>query len=157
MLLVVDVQHGFVSESTEHALPNVKRCVHAFDTVVATRFVTGSSTQFRELVGWEGIDDSEILPFVANGATERVEKSTYSAVNSDWTQSADDEPIYIAGFETDACVLATAFDLFDAGRHPIVVRDACGTSSSGRAHEDALSILRRNIGSEQVVKTETIT
>jgi nicotinamidase-related amidase len=44
-------------------------------------------------------------------------------------------------------VLATAFALFDRGRRPAVVADACAT---GGDHDAALRVARRSLGDEGV-------
>lgn len=156
MLLVVDAQRGFISDSTSHALPNIRRCTQAFDTVIATQFTADTPEQFRKLLGWSGVSDGRLVPFVADGATAVIEKSRYSAAIEEVLSLLSDEPIYIVGFETDACVLATAFGLFDAGYRPIVVQDACATNAPEDTHEQALHVLRRNIGDKQVITTQNV-
>lgn len=52
---------------------------------------------------------------------------------------------YIAGWETDACVLGTCFELFDKGVPFRVVTD-CVASERQPAHDAALVIMNRNFG-----------
>lgn len=59
---------------------------------------------------------------------------------------------YIAGWESDACVLGTCFDLFDKGVPFRIVTD-CIASERQNAHEAALVIMNRNFGKVTLIKS----
>ncbi len=52
----------------------------------------------------------------------------------------------LCGFDTDCCVLATAYDLFDQGIKPVVLENLTWSTSKERLHAPALKMLLRNIG-----------
>lgn len=62
---------------------------------------------------------------------------------------------YIAGWESDACVLGTCFDLFDKGVPFRIVTD-CIASERQNAHEAALVIMNRNFGKVTLIKSEEV-
>lgn len=57
---------------------------------------------------------------------------------------------YIAGWESDACVLGTCFDLFDKGVPFRIVTER------QNAHEAALVIMNRNFGKVTLIKSEEV-
>ena len=58
----------------------------------------------------------------------------------------------ICGTDTDACCLAIAFNLFDNNIKPIILSELCDSSSSRNPnlHENALEIMKRQFGSENI-------
>lgn len=50
--------------------------------------------------------------------------------------------VHIIGFETNDCVLATAFESFDLGFHTYVLEECCGSGNSVALHKSALKLLR---------------
>ncbi len=59
--------------------------------------------------------------------------------------------VVVCGVDTDACVMATALGLFDAGFETLIVSDACASSGGQEYHEAAIKILKRNIGEKYVI------
>jgi nicotinamidase-related amidase len=59
--------------------------------------------------------------------------------------------IYIAGIDTDNCVLKCAVDLFEAGFVPVILADCCMSHAGIEAHQAALKILPRFIGPAQII------
>jgi len=59
--------------------------------------------------------------------------------------------VAVCGVDTDACVMATALGLFDAGFETFVVSDGCASSGGREYHEVAIKILKRNIGEKYVI------
>ncbi|HNU96184.1 MAG TPA: isochorismatase family protein, partial [Candidatus Magasanikbacteria bacterium] len=52
----------------------------------------------------------------------------------------------ICGFETDACVLATTYDLFDSGYKTVVLKNLCFSDNKEKLHKSASAIIERNCG-----------
>lgn len=55
------------------------------------------------------------------------------------------DPATVMGFDTDACVLATCFNLFEAGINFQVDTRGCA-SADPDLHDAAVSIMQRNFG-----------
>ena len=154
ILLIVDMQEAFVSN--EIVVRNIGSVSSKFDTIVATKFVSGNSLYQSELE-WSLSDKQSQLTETAKDLvpTENIyEKCGYSALtNSDLQDrltSENPDTVYVAGFETDACILSTAFDLFDTQIRPIVIESCC-QSPTETLHTSARKILERNIGHDNVI------
>jgi nicotinamidase-related amidase len=77
----------------------------------------------------------------------------YSCVDENLVrQLYGDTMTYIAGWETDACVLGTCFDLFDRAVPFRIVED-CVASNNEECHNGALSIMKRNFGKIAMVQS----
>ena len=59
--------------------------------------------------------------------------------------------IYLCGIDTECCVLKTAFDLFELEYNVYVLKDYCACTHGIEKHNNALEILRRNIGKDYVI------
>ena len=59
--------------------------------------------------------------------------------------------IYLCGIDTECCVLKTAFDLFENEYDVYVLQDYCACSKGIERHNNALQILRRNIGYDKII------
>ncbi len=158
VLLLIDVQRGFVSARTEHAVPRIRDLLDCpFGTVVATRFVNVPGSPYRELMGWTGMSsppDTDLLDFVEERADAVIEKHLYTAVGGRLLallQERGAGTVYIAGFDTDCCILKNAEDLFERGI-PCRVLMHYTASNGGPASEDAArTVLMRSIGSAGVI------
>ncbi|MFD4406738.1 cysteine hydrolase family protein [Nocardia sp. NPDC058499] len=66
--------------------------------------------------------------------------------------------VFLCGIATDACVLATAIAVFDAGLTPWVVCDACASNANRtppqRLHNAALMLLDRFVGTGHLIDIE---
>ena len=89
----------------------------------------------------------------AEKATEIVQKTTYSACTESvlkLLQNNNISEVYLAGIDTDCCVLATAIELFDCNIRPIVLAQYCASNGGKRSHNAALTVLERTIGKAQI-------
>lgn len=86
-----------------------------------------------------------------------VQKSVYTSCNYDLInllRTLKISEVYIVGIDTDCCVLKTAMDLFEINIRPIVLSYYCASNGGKKSHDAALTVLRRNIGDNQVVDRE---
>jgi nicotinamidase-related amidase len=60
------------------------------------------------------------------------------------------ERVYVAGIDTDMCVLKIAMDLFDRSIEPVVLTDCCASTAGLQAHLAGLAVLSRNIGAKRL-------
>ncbi len=56
----------------------------------------------------------------------------------------------IAGVDTDACVFAACFNLWDCGVQPIILANYCSSSGGSMIHKAALSIMQRQFGADSL-------
>jgi len=154
LLLIIDPQIGFLSERTAHAFEACAAAIRYYPISIITRCINGEGSPLRNLLGWDECapesTGAEVDPRFE--ALPRIDKTGYSV------DPLLVEPfligrngIDVAGVETDACVLASALRLFDHGIDVRVRVDLC----AGKLHDEAVRILRRQLGSKRVVTSHS--
>ena len=160
MLLVVDVQNGFVNEHTRHIIEAVNRLIGAFSgrglPVAFTRFVNTPGSGYQRWIGWarfmdgpendlsDAIDASAGLVFVKHGYT------AFTPEFESYLLEQRIQRLVLCGIATDGCVLKSAVDAFERGIEPVVVTDACASHAGSEIHAAGLLLLGRFIGTRQL-------
>lgn len=159
-LLIVDVQAGFINDFTHHIPLRIVRLFQAgeYAPLIFTRFINDQEGPYCRFLNWNGCaGDPEInivpelqpyaspdLIFAKSGLCGMPDELTgYLRENSI-------EKIFIAGIDTDMCVLKIAMDVFDIGIEPIVITDCCASTAGLQAHLAGLAVLSRNIGANRL-------
>lgn len=167
VLVVIDLQMGFMNDNTLKVANNIRDLFDSgkYSAVIATKFTNMPGSSFDSFLGWKGMLDEkekELLPFVEEYADSIISKCSYSCVkNTNFIQSLValcdglPEEVTLVGVDTDACVLATAIDLFEMGIRPIIIEDCVGSSGGDECHEAGMLLLKRSIGKEQIRKGES--
>jgi nicotinamidase-related amidase len=166
VLVVVDVQNGFVRDASRHVVPVIADLVDRWQAagldVVFTRYFNSAGSQFERLFGWTGLQgppETDIIPELtaqARGATAIVDKHIYSLFTSQgselvrrhgWTD------LYICGIATESCVLKTAADAFEQGHlTPWIIEDASASHAGPAAHTAGIAVAARFIGPNQIIR-----
>lgn len=167
ILLLIDVQNGFIStDETRHVANKITALLelNIFDCVIATAYENDTGSMYEKLLDWHGMktqQEQEIPPKILSHVSRTVRKKTYNATNDSLIKilaSANNYPapkeIYIAGIDTDACVLATAIGLFEKGIRPIVLEAYCASTGGENAHHAGIECMKRTIGKRQIVPNE---
>lgn len=165
ILIVVDVQNGFVNSKSEDALPGIRNAIkHARSLgipIFFTRFINERGSSWESLIGWNRLQSSpeiDLHPAVASSARpeEIVDKTTYTSLVGPIEQAVAGAPVTVAlcGIATDGCVLKTAVDLFEMGARPVVLTDAVASHAGDEIHEAGLQLMRRFIGRDQLTTTD---
>jgi nicotinamidase-related amidase len=163
VLVVIDLQVGFINDKTVKVANNIRDLLDSgeYSAVIATKFTNMPGSSFDSFLSWRGMleeVEKELLPFVEEYADCVISKCSYSCVNINFIQSlvafcgSLPEEVTLVGVDTDACVLATAIDLFEMGIKPIIIEDCVGSSGGDECHEAGMLLLKRSIGKEQIVK-----
>jgi len=156
ILLIIDVQAGFINPSTAHIPEAIERLQGRFATVFASRFENAPDSPFRR---WKGLArfapgmPETALAFAPRADAAVFAKAGYSAATDAVIAAAKaaDLPVHLCGIATDNCVLATAIGLFEAGIRPIVIADACASHAGPDYHEAGLLLLKRLLGEAQIL------
>lgn len=157
-LLIVDVQTGFINSETKHLLPIVEQLQAEYEHVYATRFVNKESSPYRKFLGWERFaecSEDAVLAFEPLPGVKVINKTVYTSVSDEFLEELEEKNIkevFVCGIDTDACVAATAVGLFEHGIRPVILAHACASHAGAEYHNAALRILRRLIGSKQVIQ-----
>lgn len=153
---------GFINDKTIKVANNIRDLLDSgeYSAVIATKFTNMLGSSFDSFLRWTGMlgeEEKALIPFVEEYADIIVSKCSYSCVkNTNFIQSLLSlcdglpEEVTLVGVDTDACVLATAIDLFEMGIRPIILEDCVGSSGGDECHEAGMLLLKRSIGKEQI-------
>ncbi len=138
-LLVVDVQVGF--RPSPGLIAKISDLASGYLVVVQTRFSNPPDSLFRTALNWH--DDGGELALRIPGA-KIFDKTGYGlpAHHISALKLMDCSEWHICGLDTDACVLACAFSLWDAGIRPVILPDAC----SSPLHQEGIAVAQRQFG-----------
>jgi nicotinamidase-related amidase len=169
VLVVVDVQNGFITEHSRPVVPVIvdlaRRWQAAHGDVVFTRYLNYVGSPFERLIGWTKMVEepdtelvTELKPYV-DPHTPIIDKYIYTLFTPEgrhlvaargWTD------LYVCGIDTEICVLKTAVDAFEQNLTPWILKDACASHSGPEAHAAGLFIAERFIGANQVIPTASL-
>lgn len=166
VVVVIDMQKGFVNEQSKHVIPNVLTLIsycREYDIpAIYTRFHNSAGSPFDRLMGWRaliGSPQTDIIDELRDDASIVLDKSGYSGLTSELVRMIQNEgwqTVLLCGIATESCVLKTAVDLFEIGIRPIVVIDACASDLGGEEHRAGLLIIKTMIGERQLVNLSEI-
>jgi len=158
-LIVIDVQKYFLNEKTKPIVKKIRefliRKANKYSVVYFTVFKNDQNSSLWKISEWKDCKESpdtdvcdEIKEFT-NGRN-LFYKNFLSAYKVPEIEKGLKEhgvsEVYLCGFDTDCCVLATAYDLFDVGIKPIVLEKLTWSTSEEKLHKPALQMVKRNIG-----------
>lgn len=157
LLIIVDVQNGFVNDNTREVLDVVNKAKEKlkYDVCVLTKFFNSEETSFSQILNWKRFqtEEEQELSVGIEMHDKVIYKSTYSAVTDELKTLISQnryKKAYVCGIETDSCVLATAFELFDNGVEPMIIIDGCASMRGPEYHNAAELIMRRSFGDDNV-------
>ncbi|MDP2401954.1 MAG: isochorismatase family cysteine hydrolase, partial [Actinomycetota bacterium] len=139
--------------------PRIKELLASgvFDNIVFTRFYNAPGSPYRRILDWHRLSsqhEQQIHSDLLGYADVVLDKGVYSAVTPELLEmlrEADAADVFIAGIDTDCCVLTTAVDLFQEGIRPLVLSHYCASNGGADSHTAALTCLGRLIGLRNVV------
>jgi nicotinamidase-related amidase len=166
VLVVVDVQNGFIRDASRHVVPVIAELVDRWQAaghdVVFTRYFNSPGSQYERLFDWTDLQESpetDIVPELADRAataTAIVDKPIYSLFTSggaELVRSHEWTDLYICGIATESCVLKTAADAFEQGDlTPWILEDASASHAGSAAHDAGILVARRFIGPRQIIR-----
>lgn len=142
ILLAVDLQPEFADKDGkyEEILAFVRRARRdgGYDRVIATKCRNSSDSNFVRYNNWHKlINGTAELEFEADTV---IEKLSYGLL--DYSVLPKDARVDIVGYDTGACVLKIALDLFDRNYDFRVLCNYCYASSGLKHHKHGLWTLR---------------
>jgi nicotinamidase-related amidase len=169
VLVVVDVQNGFITEHSQPVVPIIADLVHRWQAshrdVIFTRYLNYPDSPFERLIGWTKMTDGpeteivpELLPYV-NPQTPIIDKYIYTLFTPEGAKLVDERgwtDLYVCGIDTEICVLKTAVDAFENNLTPWILEDASASHSGPKAHAAGLFIAGRFIGMNQIIQTASL-
>ncbi len=166
VLVVIDMQNGFVKPASAYVVPRVvdlvRRWQDAGGATIFTRFINQPGGQYERLIGWTKVAVApetdivdELVPYAARSAAV-IDKPGYTLFTEQGMavmEAGGWHDVVICGLTIESCVLKTAVDAFERGLTPWVVTDASGTHAGAAAEEAGHLVIRRFIGAGQLVTT----
>jgi len=162
-LFIVDVQNFFKNKETNiiAAMINdyIQKNKDNYKLIIFTVFKNDEKSSLWNVLKWQGCNedkDIEIMEPLSAIADKSgiIQRNTYSLFKSPEIQeklkSNNISEVDICGFDTDCCVLATAYDLFDSGYKVNVLENLCFSTSEEKLHDPAIKILARNCGAVNI-------
>ena len=157
LLLIIDVQNDFINENTKHILNKIENLINEgkYDNIVFTRYINSYDNICYKKLDFTGCLTEE-------GQKIAIDSKNYKVIDKDMYTSYVDElkyyldkndisKIYLCGIDTECCVLKTALDLFEAGYDTYVLKDYCAATFGKQAHDNAIELLKRNIGENYIM------
>ena len=157
LLLVIDMQNAFINENTKHIIDKINKLIdkNKFDDIVFTKFINyNNSIYTRKLNYYDCIDESSNKLIIDTRNYKAINKKTYTALNDELKKYLKDNninKIYLCGIDTECCILKTALDLFENEYDVYVLKDYCACTHGIKKHNNALEILKRNIGKDSII------
>ena len=171
ILMVVDVQNGFVNEKSEHVVDPIASFLDQWlsggKEAVLTRFINDPGSAWERLIHWTRLRTSpeiDLHPKIQSAIAGKqhasvVDKRTYSSLIDpvfELLERNKPERVLVCGIATESCVLKTAVDLFESGYTPVVLEDLCASHAGPKIHESGLLIISRFIGRDQIVNSSSV-
>ena len=164
-LIVIDVQKYFITNETKPIVKRISKYLESntnkYSAVYFTIFRNDTIAPLWKISEWEGCTDSpdtDICNEIKKFTNERnlFYKHILSAAKvPQLLERLKEKHITeadLCGFDTDCCVLATAYDLFDQGIKPIILENLTWSTSEERLHKSAIQMIKRNIGFVEEIK-----
>ncbi len=164
-LIVIDVQKYFLTKETKPIVKKIQEYLrdkkNDYTVIYFTIFKNDPKSPLWQISGWKDCTGSpntdicdEIKEFTNN--KNLFYKNILSAFKvsqiKDGLKKHNIKEVHLCGFDTDCCVLATAYDLFDQGLKPVVLEDLTWSTSLEKLHKPALQMVERNIGFVEKIK-----
>ncbi len=157
LLVVIDLEKDFVNEYTEKFVSKIDNLIKSdkFDDVVFTKFVNNNDSIFYKKLKYRGCMNEDGSSIVVDTSNYKVfEKDGYTCLNEEFKKYLIDnkiDKIYLCGFDSSACVLKSAVDLFENNYNVYVLKDYCMSHEGVYYHEAAIKMLEIFIGSDYVI------
>jgi len=159
ILILIDVQNGFVLKGTnDRALCRINELVRGgvFDCIIASVYRNYEGSPISKFMGWNEMKteaEQQLAGDIKEHVNHIIYKTVYSAFSDSLNKIIRNENggeipshVFIAGMDTDCCVLATASDFFEKGIRPVVLTHYCGSSGGEEAHIAGLRCLESFLG-----------
>lgn len=157
LLLVIDCQKAFINEFTEPYIEKIEYLINSkkYKDIAFTKYINTEDSVFYTSLEYKKCLNEEDRKIIIDTKNYKVfDKMIYTALNDELEQYIKEneiEEIHLCGFDTEACVLKTALDLFENNYNVKVLADYTMSNSGIEYHNWALNILRKLIGKNKVI------
>ena len=170
LLLVVDLQNGFINDSTKHVVSGVETLISHFSAkkipIALTRFINSPGSPYVKWVQWSLLMEEPEINLVDNIrdsvcdiSAKVFDKPGYTAFTEEFEAFLHNhaiDKIILCGISTEACVLKTAVDAFERNIEPVVVQDACASTDGDEIHDAGILLISKFIGRGQMITIQDV-
>ncbi len=139
-LLVIDIQPGF--NPPDWLIQGVNRLIGTMPSVATVERHDEAVTPFQRQLGWTPAPDDDSL--VAADVVHVKHGYAPTPGTIAHLKGLNPERVLVCGIQTDTCVLAAGFALFDAGLTPTLIEDLTVGSSLDRSGELGVRLWRHH-------------
>ncbi|MCW2271919.1 isochorismatase family protein [Pseudomonas sp. JUb96] len=141
VLLIVDVQSTF--SPPEWLVDGVRALSARMPAVASVELHDEQITPFEKQLGWHPAAEDESLVeadqvFIKHGYGQSAEAIAY-------LKQLGVERVLVCGIQTETCVLAAGFALFDAGLNPTLITDLTVGSSLDRSGQMGINLWKYHL------------
>lgn len=140
ILLIVDVQSTFMPP--DWLVEGVRKLTDHIPSVATVELHDENRTPFLSQLGWcPSVSDSSLVE-----ADQVFVKYGYgpSRETLEYLKQMNPERVLVCGIQTETCVLAAGFALFDAGLHPTLITDLTVGSSLDRSGQLGIGLWKHH-------------
>lgn len=159
VLIVIDVQEGFVTPHSQHVITPLENLQYEFDHVIFTKFYNPDPSPFRKILGYGKMapksTETELVVQPREDAVI-ISRPIYSCVTEALLvrlKTWGVREVFIAGIATEACVLKSVLDLFELNIRPWVLEDLCASDKGAEFHDPAIKVMGKLIGSQHIIRS----
>lgn len=159
VLIVIDVQKGFVTPHSQHVVAPLENLQYEFDHVIFTKFYNPDPSPFRKMLAYDGMTPGSSETELALQPREEAVLIThpiYSCVAEPLLvrlKTWGIREVFIAGIATEAGVLKSVADMFELNIRPWVLEDLCASGKNPDAHDAAIKIMGQIIGPQHIINS----
>lgn len=154
-LLVIDLQKEFKDNGCKNynkVIKFVNENMRKYDFLIGTCFKNGENKLFKEMLDWNGCENSSIKDSIEYNYNDHPNhlinlKFGYGIDQGliDYIKVHNIDTVYIIGCNSDSCVLATCYRLFDEQINFKVMKDYIYTTSKiDNLNDTVIKIIDRN-------------
>ena len=157
LLLVIDLEKAFINDNTKYIIDRIESLIktNKFEDIVFTKFINYNNSIYTKKLNYYDCIDEDSNKLVINTSNHKViNKETYTALNDElkkYIKENNIDKIYLCGIDTECCILKTALDLFENEYDVYVLKDYCACTHGIKRHNNAIDILKRNIGKDSII------
>jgi len=140
VLLIIDVQSSF--SPPDWLLDGINTLLGHMPSVATVERHDESITPFARQLGWQPAPNDESLIAADHIFIKHGYAPTPETINH--LKSLAPDRVLVCGIQTDTCVLAAGFALFDAGLQPTLISDLTVGSSLDRSGKLGVDLWRHH-------------
>ncbi len=158
-MIIIDAQKFFLNRETKPIVLKIKNFLEKnssrYQQIYFTAFKNTPTSPLWQIAGWRGCQQPP-----ATEICDELKKFTHKnnlfyknilsavkvpAIKRRLKQNRITE-VHLCGFDTDCCVLATTYDLFDQNIKPVILENLTWSTAKEKLHQPAIKMIKRNVG-----------